>query len=81
VDDLFITGDHSIKIRWLQRTLHAKFEMTYLGHCSKYLGLQFEQVNSSIKLYQTEYATSILQDFGLIDCNASKTPLPAGLKL
>jgi hypothetical protein len=22
-----------------------------------------------------------LQDFGLIDCNASKTPLPAGLKL
>jgi hypothetical protein len=39
VDDLFITGDHSIKIRWLQRTLHTKFEMTYLGHCSKYLGL------------------------------------------
>jgi hypothetical protein len=39
VDDLFITGDHSTKIRWLQQTLHAKFEMTYLGLCSKYLRL------------------------------------------
>jgi hypothetical protein len=81
VDDLFITGDHLVKVRQLQKLLHSKFEMTYLGHCSKYLGLEFVQTKSGIKLHQQAYAKSILFEFGLMDCNASKTPLPAGFKL
>jgi hypothetical protein len=81
VDDLFITGSSPSLIQWLKNFLHQKFEMKDLGHIKKYLGISFEQVPKSIFLYQKDYATSILRDFGIQDCKASPIPLPEGLVL
>jgi hypothetical protein len=81
VDDLFITGNDITFINKLKTQLHQKFEMTNLGPCNQYLGLEFEQTPQGLRLHQTSYAQSIVDDFGLTDCNPTRTPLPTGLKL
>ena len=81
VDDLFITGSSPSLIQWMKNFLHQKFEMKYLSHIKKYLGISFEQVPKGIFLHQKDYATSILCDFGMQDCKGSPIPLPKGLVL
>jgi hypothetical protein len=55
--------------------------MTNLGTCRKYLGIQFEQTLPGLWLHQTDYAQSIVDDFGLTNYNPSRTPLSTRLKL
>jgi hypothetical protein len=55
--------------------------MTSLGQCSKYLGIQFVHRKDGLFLHQTNYASNILEEFGMMDCNSSKTSLPQNLKL
>jgi hypothetical protein len=81
VDDLFITENHTKKISWLHSQFHQRFEMTYLGLCSKYLGLQFEHKPNGLRLYQKDYVVSIVEEFGFANCNPSCTPLLIGIRL
>lgn len=54
---------------------------TTSGPFNVYLGVQFERTSTSLRMHQTEYALSILQQFGMDTCNPSPTPLPEGLLL
>jgi hypothetical protein len=81
VDDLLITGNHLTKITWLQEALQQRFRMSYLGLLTKYLGIEFTHTPTGLTLHQTEYATSIIEEHGLLECNPTKTPLPSGFTI
>jgi DNA helicase TIP49 (TBP-interacting protein) len=41
IDDLFMIWDDVECISWLEKELGNKLDMTSIGQCSKYLGIQF----------------------------------------
>jgi hypothetical protein len=45
------------------------------------LGIQFVHRKDGLFLHQIDYASSILEEFGMMECNPSKIPLPQNLKL
>ena len=68
-------------INRLKSHLHQTFNTKDLGPIQRYLGVQFERGPTSIRMHQTEYATSILHQFGMDQCAPSQTPLPEGITL
>jgi hypothetical protein len=81
VDDLFLTGSHTKKIQWLVQQLQTKFQMTNLSRISTYFGIEFEFTPTGLRLHQTKFAQSILDELSMTDANSTLTPLPNGLKL
>jgi hypothetical protein len=41
IGDSFLTKDNIEWVSWFKKELTTKFDMTSLGLCSKYLGIQF----------------------------------------
>lgn len=81
VDDLLITGSNCEVIRVFKEEMASKFEMTDLGKLTYYLGIEVLQLDGGIILKQERYAAKILEEAGMIDCNAAQVPLDPGLKL
>ena len=55
--------------------------MTKLGLLSSYLGIEVHQGKSQIALSQKSYATYIMENFKMVDCNPTNTLMEAQLKL
>ena len=81
VDDILITGSNPRLLEQLKTHLHTTFRTNDLGPIRRYLGVQFERSLTSLRMHQTDYAKSILQQFGMEDCAPSPTPLPEGTVL
>ena len=81
VDDLLVTGSNSSRCKWLHQQLMNKFDMTNLGNASYYLGVEITRTQSGTFLSQQNYARSILEEFGLTECNPLSVPLQEALKL
>lgn len=81
VDDMFITGNDTAKIRWITQQLCGCFEMSDLGPVQKFLGLEFLYADNGIYVHQATYAEEILRDFGMDSCSPSHVPLHEGTKL
>jgi hypothetical protein len=81
VDDILLTGSNTQLLTQLKGHLHQSFRTHDLGPIQRYLGVQFERNPTGLRMHQTEYALSILQQFGMEHCNPSYTPLPEGLLL
>ncbi|KAL4567198.1 hypothetical protein LXL04_022774 [Taraxacum kok-saghyz] len=61
--------------------MKKEFEMSDLGLLSYYLGIAVSQKKWGISLRQTAYARKILEQFGLLDCNPTKSPMEPKLKV
>lgn len=74
VDDLIIGGK---SIDWVKDLLSSRFEMSDLGEASFVLGIRIvrNRPNRQIFLVQDQYIKNILTEFGMSDCNGTKTPL------
>ena len=81
VDDLLVTGSSLEMIREFKRGMATRFEMSDLGKLSYYLGIEVIQREGCIILNQERYATKILEEAGLMGCNAVHIPMDAGLRL
>ena len=81
VDDILLTGSSLQLINKLKSHLHQTFDTKDLGPIQRYLGVQFERNPTSVRMHQTEYANSILRQFGMDQCAPSSTPLPEGITL
>jgi hypothetical protein len=57
------------------------FDMSDLRFLHLYLGVECICTGKGVFLTQRAYATSILEEYGMADCNPSSTPLLEGLKL
>ncbi|GJV50200.1 ribonuclease H-like domain, reverse transcriptase, RNA-dependent DNA polymerase [Tanacetum coccineum] len=81
VDDLIVTGTSKKEIESFKYQMQEQFEMSDLGLLAYYLGIEVTQKWGEISIKQTGYATKILKDTGMLDCNDAKIPMEPGLKL
>ncbi|GJT52595.1 ribonuclease H-like domain-containing protein [Tanacetum coccineum] len=61
--------------------LHAEFTMTDLGPLNYFLGISATRTTSGIFLSQTKYATEILEQAQMLNCNPCRTPTNTEKKL
>ncbi|GJY83664.1 ribonuclease H-like domain-containing protein [Tanacetum coccineum] len=61
--------------------MKAQFAMTHLGPLNHFLGISALRTTSSIFLSQTKYATEILEQAQMLNCNPSRTPIDTEKKL
>ena len=81
VDDLLVTGSDHAMIGEFKREMSSNFEMSDLGLLTYYLGIEVRQEKGRITLSQGRYASKILSETGMNECNATQTPMEFGLKL
>lgn len=81
MDDLLVTGSNLAMIVEFKRRMAGNFEMSDLGMLTYYLGIEVSQNREGIMLNQERYASKIMLEAGMSDCNAVKTPMEFGLKL
>ena len=81
VDDLFVTGASRKVINMFKVEMASKFEMSDLGKLGYYLGIEVSQEEGFITLNQMRYASKILEESDMKNCNLSHTPMKSGLKL
>ena len=77
VDDLLIAGASLDEISALKTALSARFEMSDLGECRFYLGMEIirDRPNRTLRLSQAGYLAKILEDFGMAKCSSNSTPM------
>lgn len=75
VDDIILTGSHSIYIDDLVSKLKLKFEMTNLIALKYFLCLEISPFAAGIFVNQTKYASDLLKRFGMLTAKSCSTPL------
>ncbi|GJS21640.1 ribonuclease H-like domain, reverse transcriptase, RNA-dependent DNA polymerase [Tanacetum coccineum] len=81
VDDLIITGTPKKEIDKFKAQMEEKFEMSDLGLLAYYLGIEVTQTNGDISIKQSAYASKILKEAGMLDCNETLIPMDPGTRL
>src|SRR5205814_9716278 len=83
VDDLIIAGKNTKDIEELKHQLRKEFEMKDMGELKYFLGIQVlrDREHRQIHINQNGYVNSILERFGLLECNPVSTPIAAVTKL
>jgi hypothetical protein len=83
VDDLLITRPRKDEIQRIKTELQKRFQMSDLGPCAFYLGMQVtrDRATRTLKLSQEGYIKRVLEDFGMESCAGSETPMDPSLKL
>jgi hypothetical protein len=74
---LLIAGPDLEEINQLKKSLTKRFEMTDLGECSFYLGMEIkrDRRNKTIWLSQKGYLSKVLADFKMKDSKPAATPM------
>ncbi|PWA54556.1 ribonuclease H-like domain, Reverse transcriptase, RNA-dependent DNA polymerase [Artemisia annua] len=81
VDDLIITGTPKEEIDKFKAQMEENFEMSDLGLLAYYLGIEVTQARGNISIKQSAYATKILKEVGMMDCNETLIPMDPGTRL
>ncbi|GJT47683.1 ribonuclease H-like domain, reverse transcriptase, RNA-dependent DNA polymerase [Tanacetum coccineum] len=81
VDDLIITGTPKKEIDKFKAQMEEKFKMSDLGLLAYYLGIEVTQTNGDISIKQSAYASKILKEAGMLDCNETLIPMDLGTRL
>ena len=74
VDDLIIGASNDVLLCDTKNMLKERFKMKDLGKLSHFLGVDFEQGDSFVKVNQTKYLCIVLERFGMSDCKPRSTP-------
>lgn len=81
VDDILLTRDSQTMVNELLKALNDRFFMKDLGKLKYFLGIQIEENGSGLFLHQEAYASDILHQASMSDCNPTMpTPLPQHLE-
>ncbi|KAE9308213.1 hypothetical protein PR003_g20800 [Phytophthora rubi] len=83
VDELILFAPNMKLIKDMKKMFFKKFEMKDLGELHSILGWEITRNRSerTIFISQRKHATSVLERFGMENCNGCKTPRPADMKL
>jgi hypothetical protein len=80
VDDILLIGP-SDGIENVKRMLKQLYKMKDLGPASLFLGIEIERLpDGRIKLSQTRYIETLLERFGMTDCNRVRLPMKKDLQ-
>ena len=82
VDDQLIACNNRKYLDAFKITLNAEFECKDSGPVSYFLGFNIHRDRTQNKLFmsQEHYLESILDRFGMSDCNPARTPLPTNFR-
>ncbi|GKG12958.1 uncharacterized mitochondrial protein-like protein, partial [Tanacetum coccineum] len=58
-----------------EKLMHEKFQMSYMGELTFFLGLQVKQKEDGIFINQDKYVADILRKFGFTDVRIASTPM------
>ncbi|XP_019430189.1 PREDICTED: uncharacterized protein LOC109337630 [Lupinus angustifolius] len=75
VDDLFVRGCHKELIDKFKEETNDAFEMTDLGRMTFFLGMQVQQNQNEIFVFQQKYGREILKRFNMEECKPAPTPM------
>ena len=77
VDDLLIVGSIHKEIINIKRELSKHFEMKDLGQVTSMLGIEVCRNRKERKIFlsQSQYASTVLQKYGMHSCNPVATPM------
>jgi hypothetical protein len=84
VDDLLIIGPSLADINDIKAKLNERFQMTDLGPCKYYLGMEVtrDRPNRTLKLSQQGYIEKVLREFQMWNCSLKNdTPIDTHNKL
>ena len=76
VDDLRLAGDDSNAISMVKEKLQKRFKMTDMGEASLVLGMEIKRDREAgtLTISQEAYCKSILEQFGMSNCQPTSTP-------
>ncbi|GJU67587.1 ribonuclease H-like domain-containing protein [Tanacetum coccineum] len=75
VDDIILTASSTELLQQVSASLHSEFSMTDLGPLKYFLGISTQRTSSVLFLSQSTYASEVLERVGMLNCNASSTPV------
>lgn len=80
VDDILLCtqGNNPVQLAEVQTTLESKYQITNLGPVQQYLGIVVCQSHMQITLSRSHFVLTLLERFGLQNCNGHSTPLEPG---
>ncbi|GKB07862.1 ribonuclease H-like domain-containing protein [Tanacetum coccineum] len=81
VDDIILSASSTSLLQRIISLLHAKFAMTDLVPLNYFLGISATRTTSGIFLSQTKYATEILEQAQMLNCNPCRAPIDTEKKL
>ena len=81
VDDILIVSKSHHRIEETKQHLRNRYQMNDLGIARKFLGLEIERSNDSLRLHQTRFIKTVLQWFGMTESNGVSTPMETGRRL
>ncbi|GJY50237.1 ribonuclease H-like domain-containing protein [Tanacetum coccineum] len=81
VDDIILIAWSTSLLQRIISLLHTEFAMIDLGPLNYFLGISATRTTSGIFLSQTKYATEILKQAQMLNCNPCRTPIDTEKKL
>ncbi|GJX09890.1 putative ribonuclease H-like domain-containing protein [Tanacetum coccineum] len=75
VDDIIFGSTKKSLCTELKKMMHKKFQMSFIGELTFFLGLQVKQKEDGIFISQDKYVTKILKKFGFTDVKTASTPM------
>ncbi|GJW61585.1 retrovirus-related pol polyprotein from transposon TNT 1-94 [Tanacetum coccineum] len=75
VDDIIFGSTKKKLCTEFEKMMHKKFQMSFMGELTFFLGLQVKQKEDGIFISQDNYMTKILKKFGFSDVKTASTPM------
>ncbi|GJR62781.1 ribonuclease H-like domain-containing protein [Tanacetum coccineum] len=74
VDDIIFGSTKALCLEF-EKLMHDKFQMSFMGELTFFLGLQVKQKEDGIFISHDKYVTDILKKFGFQDVRTASTPM------
>ncbi|GJR83466.1 putative ribonuclease H-like domain-containing protein [Tanacetum coccineum] len=75
VDDIIFGSTKKSLCTEFEKMIHNKFQMSYMGELTFFLGLHVKQKKDGIFISQDKYVIEILKKFGFTDVKTASTPM------
>ncbi|GKF45425.1 putative ribonuclease H-like domain-containing protein, partial [Tanacetum coccineum] len=74
VDDIIFGSTRKEMYTEFEKMMHKKFQMSFMGQLTFFLGLQVTQKDDGIFISQDKYVDEILKKFGFSTMKTASTP-------
>jgi hypothetical protein len=81
VDDILVTGNDTVRMELVRKSLSQEYSMTDLGQLTYYIEVEYAKHPKKIVLTQRAYIEKTLRELGLAKAKPIATPMPEGLRL
>nr|GEX88307.1 uncharacterized mitochondrial protein AtMg00810-like [Tanacetum cinerariifolium] len=75
VDDIIFGSTNKELCKAFEKLMKDKFQMSFMGELTFFLGLQVKQKDDGIFISQDKYVAEILRKFGFTDVKSASTPI------